>query len=115
MGDNMDKYKNDKRDVTKMGLAQADKASVTKLSGMDSTDRKQKWEKIKVALKRESGSDSHSFRYTEEPPTAEKICQLPIYIANYSATNMDKAKKQIIAPEKDHYFREAHETFYKAS
>ena len=43
----MDKYKNDKRDVTKMGLAQADKASVTKLSGMDSTDRKQKWQTLR--------------------------------------------------------------------
>lgn len=68
MGDNTDKFKNDKRDVTNMGLIQANRASVTKLSGMNSTDRKQKWEKIKRALKRESGSDSHSFRHTEDPP-----------------------------------------------
>ena len=54
MGDNTDKFKNDKRDVTKMGLVQENKATVTKLSGMDSTDRKQKWEKIKITLKKES-------------------------------------------------------------
>ena len=92
MGDNTDKFKNDKRDVAKMGLIQADLASVTKLSGKDSSDWKQKWEKIKATLKIESGSDSHSFRYTEESPKAEKLCQLPIYIATYSATYEDKTK-----------------------
>ena len=80
---------------------------------MDSTERTEKWNKIKDALKRESGSDSHSFRHTDTPPKVERLCQLPKYIATISASYKDKTNVTKNVPEKDYYYREAPASFYK--
>ena len=64
MGDNKARLKNDRRDVAGMGLMQAERASITKLSGMDHTGRTEKWNEIKGSLKTESGSDNYSFLHT---------------------------------------------------
>ena len=50
MGDNTDKFKNDKRDVTKMGLVQETRQQSQNCQEWNP----QKWEKIKITLKKES-------------------------------------------------------------
>ena len=94
MGDNKDGLKNYKGDVSSIGLMQIDRTSVIKLSGLDSTGRSTHWNKIKRSLKTESGSDNYSFLHTNTAIRAERLCQLPIYIAKLTGSYKNGADEQ---------------------
>ena len=64
-------------------------------------------------MKTESGSDNYSFLHTNTAIRAERLCQLPIYIAKISATYIDGANVTKNIPGKSYYFREAHTDFYR--
>ena len=76
MSDNKDKFKNDMDEVTAMGLMQAEKVSVTKLSAMDYANRRKQWDAIETDL----DNSSYKWYCTNTQIVSERLCQLPIYI-----------------------------------
>ena len=90
----MDRLKNDKREVASMGLVDIDRTSITKLSGQDSTGRSTQWNKIKVDLKAQSGTDSYTWFYANTPIKADRLCQLPIYISKLTRSYKNGADEQ---------------------